>query len=112
MPGIDEVQLENLLKQLQKLKSELDQEVQALHQDSDADDLQGGESKSTAPLNLVHSESIESCQERIRQVEEALNRIDMDIYGYCEQCGAPITGKKDPALSDPEVRLCNICESK
>lgn len=112
MPGIDEVQLESLLKQLQKLKSELDQEVQALHQDGGADALQSGENKSTAPLNLVPSESIESCQERIRQVEEALNRIDMDIYGYCEQCGVPITGQKDPALSDPEVRLCNICESK
>lgn len=112
MPGTDEVQLENLLKQLQKLKSELDQEVEALHHDSDTDALQSIESKSTAPLNLVHSKSIESCQERIRQVEEALNRIDMDIYGYCEQCGVPITGKKDHTLTDPEVRLCNICESK
>ncbi len=112
MPGIDEVQLENLLKQLQQLKSELDQEVEALHHDGDSDALQIGESKSTAPLNLVPSESIESCQERIRQVEEALNRIDMDIYGYCEQCGAPISAKKDSPFTDSEVKLCNNCDLK
>ncbi|MGI1669817.1 MAG: hypothetical protein K6L74_05765 [Neptuniibacter sp.] len=111
MPGTDEVQLEKLLQQLQQLKSELDQELDTLHH-SDADDLRGGDSKSIAPLNHAPSESIESCQERIRQVEEALNRIDMDIAGYCEQCGAPITGKKDHGLSNPDVKLCNICASK
>ena len=44
----------------------------------------------------------------IRQVSEALERINNGSYGLCLQCGEPISAKRLAAL--PWVALCTGCQ--
>jgi DnaK suppressor protein len=55
-------------------------------------------------LNLALREDLE---QRVEQLEDALERLDEGTYGRCESCGQPI----DPARLDalPGTRLCIEC---
>jgi RNA polymerase-binding transcription factor DksA len=44
----------------------------------------------------------------IRQVSEALERVDNGSYGLCVQCGQPIAARRVTAL--PWVELCTSCQ--
>ena len=112
---MDDVQVESLLQQLHRLRDELNEEVislqgaaepvvldqQAFGRVSRGEALQ---QQNMAKANLGH------CQERIRQIEDALQKIDSEEYGCCDDCGAAISL---PRLSArPESPLCIECQSK
>ena len=46
----------------------------------------------------------------LRQVEEALERLDQGGYGTCDHCGEPIGSKRLKAI--PWARYCVDCQEK
>lgn len=101
MTGVDEDHLEELLSQLQQLKSELDREVGSLHNHTEP-------SGRSPDKGLVPTSNIEEYQERIKQVEQALDKIDISVQGYCARCGAPITEHLTEETEAPE--FCSHCQ--
>ncbi len=53
---------------------------------------------------------IERSKVRIAEVDAALQRLDAQTYGRCENCGADIAQARLEAL--PAARLCIACASK
>ena len=49
-------------------------------------------------------------QERVTQIEAALQRLDDGTWGQCEQCGGKIAGARMQAL--PTANLCVDCASR
>ncbi len=49
-------------------------------------------------------------RELMMMVKDALNKIDMNSYGLCEECEEPIGEKRLQAL--PWVKLCIHCQNK
>lgn len=49
-------------------------------------------------------------QQKLRQIEAALKRIDQDDYGYCADCDEPIALKR--LDYDPAATLCIGCAGK
>ena len=56
-------------------------------------------------LNIASSES-----ERLREIHEALDRIQQGTYGKCEGCGTEIPKKRLEVF--PSARYCIECQSK
>lgn len=56
-------------------------------------------------LNRVSSE-----QEVVFEIDEALNRLQIDSYGLCEKCVKPIEKARLAAL--PYTRMCKLCQSQ
>jgi hypothetical protein len=101
MAGVDEVHLEKLLLKLRQLKLELDREIGSLHHHA-------GLSEPSSDKGLIPIPDIEVYQERIKQVEEALNKIDINFHGYCDRCGTPITSH---STEEPEIpEFCSNCQ--
>ena len=112
---IDDVQVESLLLQLHQLRDELSEEVESLQSAAEPVVLDqqafGRVSRGEAlqQQNMAKA-NLNQCQERIRQIEEALLKIDSEEYGYCDACGNEISL---PRLSArPESPLCLSCQSK
>jgi len=49
-------------------------------------------------------------EQMLRRIEAALERIDNDEYGYCEECDEPINPKR--LEFDPTALLCIECATK
>ncbi len=45
---------------------------------------------------------------RLRQIEDALRRIEEGTYGYCKECGEPI--EEGRLLAKPFATLCVSCK--
>ena len=54
--------------------------------------------------------SKERREQRLRQIEAALARLDDDEYGYCQACGELIDPRR--LEFDPTTLLCIDCASK
>lgn len=54
--------------------------------------------------------SVDRRDQMLRRIEAALQRIDNDEYGYCQECDEPIAPKR--LEFDPTVTLCITCASK
>ncbi|MCP4598817.1 TraR/DksA family transcriptional regulator [Neptuniibacter sp.] len=112
---IDDVQVEQLLDKLHKLKHELDDEVDSLKHTAEPVKLDqqafGRVSRGEAlqQQNMAKA-NLGQCQERIRQVEEALRKIDSEDYGYCDSCGDEISLARLHAK--PESPLCIGCQEQ
>ena len=48
-------------------------------------------------------------QARLTGIEEALKRMELDDFGYCDECGENISKKRLLAL--PLARMCINCQS-
>jgi len=69
----------------------------------------------TDPEQLLQEESVRVRLNRVlygqlRQVQEALDRLDLGEYGYCQACGVPIAPKRLQAV--PWTRYCLLCQEK
>jgi DnaK suppressor protein len=51
---------------------------------------------------------VRSLRDTLREVEQALERMDAGAYGSCERCGLPIDEERLEAL--PAARLCLDCK--
>jgi DnaK suppressor protein len=55
--------------------------------------------------------ALESWAERnLTRIEQALDRLDQGTYGFCENCGEPISAERLKAL--PQATMCMKCKSK
>lgn len=112
---VDDVQIESLLNKLHRLQSELSEEVDSLKQAAQPVKLdqqsfgrvsrgEAIQQQSMAKANLAQ------CQERIRQIDDALRKIDNENYGYCETCGEMIAVSR--LIAKPESSFCLACQDK
>ena len=53
---------------------------------------------------------IENLQRHLREIEEALARMEGGTYGICEMCGTPISAARLEAL--PFTTLCITCRQE
>jgi DnaK suppressor protein len=52
---------------------------------------------------------LERAQQRVHELDDALERVDAGAYGRCEQCGAAIPSERLAAV--PTARTCVGCAS-
>lgn len=115
MPAyIDETQIEQILSQLQSLRSELGEEARSLKNAAKPVQLDqqsvGRVSRGDAmQQQSMAKANLDQCQERIRKIDEALHKIDAEEYGYCDACGSEISLQRLKAR--PEAALCIHCQS-
>ena len=58
-------------------------------------------------LNLVMRDR---AQQHLAEIEEALQQLDMGVYGLCEKCGRPIEPERLAVLSHTTV--CSQCAQR
>jgi DnaK suppressor protein len=76
--------------------------------------LAGGTAEEDAAV-LLHEEYISEAAQRrevarLREVEEALQRLSRGAYGRCEECGEEIAAKRLQAI--PWARCCVSCQEQ
>lgn len=57
----------------------------------------------------ILSKLSEKEKEKLREIEEALKRIEESVYGRCVVCGKEIEEKR--LLAIPEAKKCIVCKS-
>ena len=74
-----------------------------------------GQQGGADPAQIAHDESVGVRLNRVlygqlRQVEDALDRLEWGEYGICVGCGEPITPKRLQAI--PWAKYCVECQEK
>lgn len=80
--------------------------------------LREGNENCADPLDRAtteHERSVELTirsreSQEIREIKEALGRIEKGQYGVCTRCGQPISSKR--LLLAPMSRMCTACKSE
>ena len=66
------------------------------------------------PDSVVERELAETgaarAEETLADIEHALHRLEMGVYGSCEQCGLPMAMERLEAI--PSARLCVVCTGR
>jgi len=103
-----------LVKKLQKMRSDILREIgdtisteRSAPQRDVGDFYDDAESEKGRQLNHLLSE-----RDRIKlaQIDDALEKIEEDTYGLCEECGCEIPKKRLTVL--PFARCCIECQSE
>lgn len=91
----------------------LDDEVVALGQGQAQEGTGGSNHLADDATDVVEQEKdlalIGNLQDRMRDTERALSRLEEGTYGLCERCGKPIGAERLDAL--PSATLCIDCKS-
>jgi len=107
-----------LVEESERLKSALEN----LHAENPgADDEEGPELASLEEPHLAEAGSLtldreidytleEAAQERLKEIEVALERIERGNYGLCTSCGATIASERLEAV--PWASLCIDCKRR
>ncbi|MGO0122858.1 TraR/DksA C4-type zinc finger protein [Desulfothermobacter acidiphilus] len=114
---LDEVTRESLYRRLLREQAELEAELQGERQSL---------REATGELSLADnhpadlgSELFERSKDlalreamllQLQAVRNALQRLEMGTYGYCERCGASIPPERLLAL--PHTTLCRLCQTR
>jgi DnaK suppressor protein len=108
--------LEKLRKSLLEKKKDLDDEKQNLVSEDTSLDSAVSVSAEEEDRALVDQErdrndsSLQLIEESRKEVEGALEKINVGTYGLCEKCHKPI--EKARLETYPETRLCLECAPK
>ena len=99
---------EHLLETKQKLANEMDSEMKAEREGTkdegmDTYDLASEERDREISFILSDRERL-----KVKEVDDALERLDAGTYGICESCGLEIAEERLDAL--PFTRLCRDCQ--
>ncbi len=93
-----------LRAQLQEERDRVDGQLQELHADGGSfDDGFADTSQVTAERGEIEALSA-SLTETLRDLEDALVKLDAGTYGVCETCGEPIGDARLEAM--PAARFC------
>ena len=97
----------------EELRAELDQTLTAIAelQRDRLTDSAGDDQADTGTKTFEREQEISlanGIQERVTQVERALERLDDGSYGWCERCGGPIPVERLAAF--PSATLCVACK--
>ena len=93
-----------------KLLSELDSELRAgreANKDEGMDTYDLASEERDREINFILSDRE---RVKIKQVDDALGRLDDGSYGVCESCGLEIAEERLQAL--PFTRLCRDCQQE
>ncbi len=99
---------ENLLETKEKLLGEIDSELRAereSNKDEGMDSYDLASEERDREINFILSD-----RERVKlkQIDDALERLDEGNYGVCESCGLEIAEERLTAM--PFSRLCRDCQ--
>ena len=99
---------ENLLETKNKLLAEIDSEARAereSNKDEGMDTYDLASEERDREINFILSD-----RERVKlkQIDDALERLDNGNYGVCESCGLEIAEER--LLAMPFTRLCRDCQ--
>lgn len=106
--------LEKLKQRLLAKRKELISEVRGSNADSletSSGGIQDIADQAASAYTKEFLLSIGDAERRmLKQVDEALNKIQRDTYGLCEVCGEMISEKRLEAL--PFAKLCITCQEE
>lgn len=83
--------------------------VVAASRDSNADDEHDPEGATIAFERSLHAALVRDAQERLKELDAAIDRWDSGAHGVCEGCGQPIAA--DRLEARPTARTCIGCAS-
>jgi RNA polymerase-binding transcription factor len=106
--------LADLRNMLTRSRSETLARVKTLRGDQEADDVAPPADEMDVARSLAdvetHASLIERAQERLKDIDTALGRLEEGTYGVCEECGEEIPVERLNAL--PFTLYCVDCQSK
>ncbi len=85
-------------------------EVVAASRDTNADDEHDPEGATIAFERSQVGALVRSAREHLAEIEAAIERVELGIYGRCENCWKPIGEERLEAR--PAARRCIGCASK
>ncbi len=101
-------------ERLEAMAAELDRSVYTLRVEPPDPDEAGspGDADASGDLadNARSAAIIEVAQQQLRQVREALRRLDAGEYGRCVDCGVELPA--DRLDAKPEAARCMTCQGK
>ena len=101
---------QKLLEDRKRLLDEVDQKVK---KESDALKFEIGDIYDIATTERQRELTLmlgDREREKLREIDKALERLNEEDYGVCEECGEPIGEERLRAL--PFTRVCVDCKSK
>jgi DnaK suppressor protein len=106
--------IEDLRNLLVRSRKETLARVHALRGDQDADDVPPPADELDIARSLAdvetHASLIDRAEERLKDIEAAMARLEAGTYGICEECGEDIPLERIKAL--PFTLFCVDCQSK
>jgi DnaK suppressor protein len=99
---------ENLLQMKTKLVTEIDSELRAEREgnkDEGMDTYDLASEERDREINFILSDRE---RVKIKQIDDALGRLEEGSYGVCESCGLEIAEERLEAM--PFTRLCRDCQ--
>jgi RNA polymerase-binding transcription factor len=101
---------EQLVEMKTKLLSEIDSELRAereANKDEGMDTYDLASEERDREINFILSDRE---RVKIKQIDDALDRLDQGTYGVCESCGLEIAEERLQAM--PFTRLCRDCQQE
>jgi RNA polymerase-binding transcription factor DksA len=104
-------QIEKFKEKLTGTKTEISADLEKLKEGLDfGDDTDSLEEETDETEEFSHYVGVKKLlDERLKAVEEALEKIGKETYGICEKCGGEIESEVLEVV--PESRLCKKCKS-
>ncbi len=106
--------LKSIKKQLLKMRQDLLTHIEKdVRTESDTSRFEIGDiydqasSERERELNLILGDRD---RQKLKEIDEALRRIDEGTYGICEECGEPIEERRLRAM--PFTRVCIDCKTR
>jgi len=112
--GLDIERRDALRRMLTRLRDENYTRIRELRREQEQDAEPGAAdsieaARATADVE-THASLIEMAENRLRFLDEALNRVESGTYGICADCGTHISLERLGAV--PFARYCVACQEK
>jgi DnaK suppressor protein len=100
-----------LLKKRAQLLETIEGEEENEREGADHESITGDivDEANSSYEQLVYSKLTAKEQEKLEEIDEALNRLQEGGYGRCVVCGRPIDEKR--LLAIPEAKKCITCKA-
>ena len=112
--GIDKRTISRFKKILLKEREEIIGDVKQIYESSQAVGQDGIQDIGDEAANVYNKQILLTLNEnermRLKEVDEALDRIEAGAYGVCEECGEPIGLKRLEVK--PVAKYCVPCKTK
>lgn len=112
--GLDRKTVERLKKILLKEREEIIGDVKQIYESSQEVGQDGIQDIGDEAANVYNKQILLTLNEnermRLREVDEALDRMKTGTYGTCEECGEPIGLKRLEVK--PVAKYCVPCKTK
>jgi DnaK suppressor protein len=112
--GLDKKTIERLRKVLLKEREEIIGDVKQISESSQEVGQDGIQDIGDEAANVYNKQILLTLNEnermRVKEVDEALDRIESKTYGICEECGEPIGLKRLEVK--PVAKYCVPCKTK